>query len=122
MWTKTMASIAGLALGACALPMQYDESADSTSVHFRSEHGRDVTVAVGCGELEQTVLGVVESRGVGEFEIPEETLECVWGLRFWLIPENHPRGYMTDPIAIRTGDEVDFWIEKYPAHSAWRTR
>lgn len=122
MWTRMIASAAGLAVAACAAPMRTAQPTETTTVSFRSEHGRDVTVAVGCGELQQTVLGVVESGGVGEFEIPTETMRCVWGLRFWLIPENHPRGYMTDRIAVRTGDQVDFWIEKYPAQSAWRTR
>jgi len=117
-----LASAAGLALSACAAPAQLRGSPEATTVLFRSEHARDVTVAVGCGDLQQTVLGVVESRGEGEFEIPSETLRCVWGLRFWLIPDGHPRGYMTDPIAVRRGEQVDFWIEKYPGQSAWRTR
>lgn len=119
---RIIASVAGVALAGCAGPMQSSGLADETTVLFRSEHGRDVTVAVGCGDLEQQVLGVVESGGAEEFELPTETLPCVWGVRFWLIPENHPRGYMTDPIALRTGDRVDFWIEKYPAQSGWRTR
>lgn len=122
MGTRMMASVVGFAMAGCAMPIQAPDVDEGTTVLFRSEHGRDVTVAVGCGDLQQNVLGVVESGGVGEFEIPNEVLRCVWGLRFWLIPENHPRGYMTDPIAVRNGDQVDFWIEKYPAQSAWRTR
>jgi len=121
MKTRMIAPIAALALAGCAGSMQSPAALETTMVLFRSVHGSDVTVAVGCGDLEQEILGVVESRGTREFEIPPEMVRCVWGLRFWLIPQGHRRAYLIDPVAVRAGDRVDIWIEKYPGLSVWRS-
>ena len=115
---RAVVSVAGLAFAGCAAPMN-GAGEDVTTAVFHNVHGEDVTVAVACGELQPVVLGVVGADDVAEFEIPDETTRCVWGLRFWLMPQDHPRGYMTDAIALRDGGHIDFWIEKYPGLSAW---
>lgn len=117
-WTFT-AAVAVVAASCASLPRG---DAAPTTVHFTSEHGKDVSVAVACGEGRPAYLGMVPQHGQGEFTIPAETTRCVWGLRFWLVPDGHPRGYMTDRIAVREGGHVEFFIEKYPALSAWSSR
>lgn len=118
----TTAALAVFATGCASVSGGGATEADPTTVHFNNLHGKDVAVAVTCGDGEPEFLGTVPERRNADFEIPGEVTHCVWGLRFWLIPEGHPRGYMTETVDVRQGGHVLFHIEKYPAQSVWSAR
>lgn len=120
-WTVTAAlavGAMGLATACASLPGR--AGAGPTTVHFTSRHREDVDVAVSCGEGRPAYLGRVPSKGEGAFTIPDSTARCVWGLRFWLLPEGHEREYLTDRIAVKEGAHVEFFIDRYAALSGWR--
>lgn len=123
MYRIFQAAVMAALLTACAsAPRGGADEQDPTTVHFNNLHGKDVAVAVACGDGEPQFLGTVPEKGDGDFEIPRGTVHCVWGLRFWLVPDGHPRGYMTEKVDVREGGHVIFHIEKYPALSAWSSR
>lgn len=120
--TIAAAGAAAFLTTACASLPAADDPREATTVHVSSRHANDVDVAVACGEGRPEYLGRVPELGDGDFEISPETTHCVWGLRFVLVPEGHPRGYVTERIHVRQGGHVEFQIEKYPALSAWHSR
>jgi hypothetical protein len=119
---RGVAAVAATLLCASCASLGSARGGEPTTVHFMSHHGKDVDVAVTCGEGRLEFLGRVPERGEERFEIPAETTHCVWGLRFVLMPEGHARGYVTDRIPLRQGANLNFYIEKYPAMSAWTMR
>jgi hypothetical protein len=86
----------------------------------RSHNGGDIDVYLLCGERDAELLGVVNSKEAGLFEIPASRARCVQGLNFFLVPVDYRRGYWVGPLRPIIGSGIHLTIEKYAGVSTAR--
>ena len=109
--------LAGLLTLGCALPQNAGELS-TIPVSVRSHNKSSVEVYLLCGDREAHLLGVVQGKESGLFEIPASQARCVHGLNFFLVHLDMNRGYWVGPVPMQTGSSVNLVIEKYAGLSA----
>jgi hypothetical protein len=104
---------------ACAIPRGAAEPL-SIPISVTSHNRSSVDVYLLCGDRDAQLLGVVQGKDTGLFEVPVSRARCVRGLNFFLVHRDLNRGYWVGPLRPRTGSSVHLTIEKYAGLSVAR--
>jgi hypothetical protein len=115
---RRLAAVVALSL-ACVSPPTLG-APPTIPIWVRSHNGGDIDVYLLCGDRDAELLGVVNSKATGLFEVPASRARCVEGLNFFLVRGDYKRGYWVGPLRPPVGSEIHLTIEKYAGVSTAR--